>query len=242
MGSGVWAKRPVASAFMWISSAAELAEEHGGADAAGTIDGIEDDAEALVGDAAGVEEAAGRSAHDGRGRGSLRRNAEVVDVGKRDLQAWPARSRKVCLICAAWGTGKAMPSRRRNLMPFQWSGLCEAVMTMEASALRKRPRRAMEGVVAMPASTTSMPTDSRPAESGTHDHRAGGAGVAADEDFGTEFRVWTFELGLEEVAESLAELGGDGGVRVWPMMPRTPEMEIMRGAGVGGGDIGILLE
>ena len=35
---------------------AEFAEEHGGADAAGTVDGIEDDAEALVGDAAGVEE------------------------------------------------------------------------------------------------------------------------------------------------------------------------------------------
>ena len=34
----------------------EFAEEHGRADAAGAVDGIEDDAETLVGDAADVED------------------------------------------------------------------------------------------------------------------------------------------------------------------------------------------
>jgi hypothetical protein len=77
---------------------------------------------------------------------------------------YPARpSRNACLIFAAVAAGGAIPLLSSSLMPLYGSGLWEAVMTMPPSQPSWRSMIPTHGVVTNPRSTTSTPTEHRPA-------------------------------------------------------------------------------
>ncbi len=70
-----------------------------------------------------------------------------------------------CSIAASTSSSSLKPSRAKSLMPLSWYGLCDALITMPASARIDEVMNAMAGVGSGPVSHTSAPIDTMPAAS-----------------------------------------------------------------------------
>jgi len=68
-------------------------------------------------------------------------------------------------IASSTASASFSPCAEKNLMPLSSCGLCEAEITMPASARSERVRNATAGVGIGPSSLTSQPAATRPASS-----------------------------------------------------------------------------
>src|SRR5579862_3252502 len=134
-------------------------------------------------------------------------------------------------ISAASCGGGATLSRLRNFRPFHSMGLCEAVATMAASALRCLIIMAAPGVETISRSVTSTPlaTSAATAESRTQgpERRLSRAKMTR-RGSGDLWDLW------RKAAKAEAMRVMTAGVREAPTVPRIPEIPIMSADSMGG--------
>ena len=93
-------------------------------------------------------------------------------------------------------------------MPLSSKGLCEAEIITPTSARIERVRKPTAGVGTGPSSSTSTPTDRKPAVMRLLDHVAGKPRVLADDD------AMAMVAAIEDLARRHADAHGDLG-RHW---------------------------